>query len=242
LRPRRGLSAYTIRVIPLSLVRFGVRCLILALYRVRVLGAGHVPAQGGALLVSNHVSLMDGFLVGWAARHRHVRFMIWRPYYDHWALRGVLRALRTIPVNLGGPRAMTAAIQSARRELEAGHVVCIFAEGSVTRTGNLLPFKRGMEKIAEGLDVPVIPVHLDRVWHSIFSFAGGHFFGKTPRRWPYSVTGPPPPERPARPCRSWEARLRSSLKNRGRRCLPASCVWPDATGANWPWRIPPGAS
>ena len=184
----REFTAYTIPVIPLSLVRLGVRCMIAALYRVRVLGATNVPASGGALLVSNHVSLMDGFLVGWAARHRHVRFMIWRPYYDHWAFRGVLRALRTIPVDLGGPRAMTAAIQAARRELEAGHVVCIFAEGSVTRTGNLLPFKRGMEKIAEGLDVPVIPVHLDRVWHSIFSFAGGGFFGKTPRRWPYSVT------------------------------------------------------
>lgn len=175
-------------MIPLFLVRFGVRCLIAALYRVRVLGAANVPAQGGALLVSNHVSLMDGFLVGWAARHRHVRFMIWRPYYDHWAFRWPLRALRTIPVDLGGPRAMTAAIQAARRELQDGHVVCIFAEGSVTRTGNLLPFKRGMEKIAEGLDVPVIPVHLHGVWHSIFSFAGGSFLGNTPRRWPYSVT------------------------------------------------------
>lgn len=175
-------------MIPLFLVRFGVRCLIAALYRVRVLGAANVPAQGGALLVSNHVSLMDGFLVGWAARHRHVRFMIWRPYYDHWAFRWPLRALRTIPVDLGGPRAMTAAIQAARRELQDGHVVCIFAEGSVTRTGNLLPFKRGMEKIAAGLDVPVIPVHLNGVWHSIFSFAGGSFLGNTPRRWPYSVT------------------------------------------------------
>ena len=187
------------------MVRFGVRCLIAALYRVRVLGASHVPAQGGALLVSNHVSLMDGFLAGWAARHRHVRFMIWRPYYDHWAFLGVLRALRTIPVDLGGPRAMTAAIQAARRELEAGHVVCIFAEGSVTRTGNLLPFKRGMEKIVEGLDVPVIPVHLDRVWHSIFSFAGGQFLGKTPRRWPYPVTvsfGAPLPK----PVSAWAAR------------------------------------
>ena len=130
--------------------------------------------------------------------------MTWRPYYQHWAFRGVLRALRTIPVDLGGPRAMTAAIQSARRELEAGHVVCIFAEGSVTRTGNLLPFKRGMEKIAEGLDVPVIPVHLDRVWHSVFSFAGGQFFGKTPRRWPYPVTvsfGAPLPK----PASAWAA-------------------------------------
>jgi acyl-[acyl-carrier-protein]-phospholipid O-acyltransferase / long-chain-fatty-acid--[acyl-carrier-protein] ligase len=175
-------------VIPLFLVRFGIRCLIAALYRVRVLGAENVPARGGVLLVSNHVSLMDGFLVGWAARHRHTRFMVWRPYYEHWALRGLLRALRTIPVDLSGPRAMTAAIQSARKELEAGHVVCIFAEGSVTRTGNLLPFKRGMEKILEGLDVPAIPVHLDRVWGSVFSFAGGTFFGKRPRRWPYPVT------------------------------------------------------
>jgi len=174
--------------IPLVLVRFGVRCLIALFYRVRVLGADSIPARGGVLLVSNHVSLMDGFLVGWAARHRHVRFMIWRPYYEHWAFRGLLRALRTIPVDLTGPRAMTAAIQSARRELEAGHVVCIFAEGSVTRTGNLLPFKRGMEKVVAGLEVPVIPVHLDRVWGSIFSFAGGRFFGKSPRRWPYPVT------------------------------------------------------
>ena len=192
-------------MIPLGLVRLGVRCLIAVLYRVRVLGEKHVPARGGALLVSNHVSLMDGFLVGWAARHRHVRFMIWRPYYDHWAFRGLLRALRTIPVDLGGPRAMTAAIQSARRELEAGHVVCIFAEGSVTRTGNLLPFKRGMEKILEGLDVPAIPVHLDRVWGSIFSFVGGQFFGKRPRHWPYPVTvsfGVPLPL----PATAWAAR------------------------------------
>jgi acyl-[acyl-carrier-protein]-phospholipid O-acyltransferase/long-chain-fatty-acid--[acyl-carrier-protein] ligase len=104
---------------------------------------------------------------------------------------------------------MTAAIQSARRELEAGHVVCIFAEGSVTRTGNLLPFKRGMEKIAEGLDVPVIPVHLDRVWHSIFSFAGGQFLGKTPRRWPYLVTvsfGAPLSSTKTKPASAWAAR------------------------------------
>jgi acyl-[acyl-carrier-protein]-phospholipid O-acyltransferase / long-chain-fatty-acid--[acyl-carrier-protein] ligase len=175
-------------VIPLFLVRLGVRCLIAALYRVRVLGASNVPAQGGALLVSNHVTLMDGFLVGWAARHRHVRFMIWRPYYQHWALRGVLRALRTIPVDLTGPRAVTAAMQAARRELEAGHAVCIFTEGSVTRTGNLLPFKRGMEKIIADLDIPVIPVNLDGLWGSLFSFAGGSFFGKIQRAWPFHAT------------------------------------------------------
>ena len=54
-------------------------------------------------------------------------------------------------------------------------MVCIFAEGAISRTGNLLPFKRGLEKIVDGLDVPVIPVHLDRLWGSIFSFERGKF-------------------------------------------------------------------
>src|SRR4029077_8853443 len=52
----------------------------------------------------------------------------------------------------------------------------------------LLPFKRGMEKIVEGLEVPVIPVHLDGLWGSMFSFAGGQFFGKRPSHWPYPAT------------------------------------------------------
>jgi acyl-[acyl-carrier-protein]-phospholipid O-acyltransferase/long-chain-fatty-acid--[acyl-carrier-protein] ligase len=72
--------------------------------------------------------------------------------------------------------------------LGEGQVVCIFAEGAITRTGNLLPFKRGFERIIAGLDVPVIPVHLDRVWGSMFSFKGGRFVWKWPRRLPYPVT------------------------------------------------------
>src|ERR1041385_8175172 len=64
---------HTIAVIPLFLVRLAVRALIALFYRVRVRGEDNLPSQGGALLVSNHVSLMDGFLLGWAARRRHVR-------------------------------------------------------------------------------------------------------------------------------------------------------------------------
>src|SRR5262249_22020595 len=71
----------------------------------------------------------------------------------------------------------------------AGHVVCIFAEGAISRTGNILPFKRGVEKIMDGMDnVPVIPVHLDRLWGSIFSFERGRFFWKWPKSIPYPVT------------------------------------------------------
>src|SRR5215831_10799710 len=115
------------------------------------------------------MSHIDGFLVGACVQ----RFF---------------RATNSIPVGTHGPRDMVASIKAARAELEQGHVVCIFAEGAISRTGNMLPFKRGMEKIVDGMDVPVIPVHLDRVWGSIFSFEGGKFFWKWPKRIPYPVT------------------------------------------------------
>src|SRR5258708_10877810 len=105
--------------------------------------------------------------------------------------------LHAIPV--GGGREAVAAIRAARQELQHGHVVCIFAEGAISRTGNLLPFKRGLEKIVEGLDVPIVPVYRERVWASVFSFKGGRFLWTWPARFPYPVTvsfGAPLPATP----------------------------------------------
>src|SRR4029079_13999423 len=114
------------------------------------------------------------------------RFMVYKPYFQHWAVNPLLRMLHAIPVGEG--REALKSIDAARQELEAGHVVCIFAEGAISRTGNMLPFKRGLERIVEGLDVPIVPVYLDRVWGSVFSFERGRFLWKMPRRVPYPVT------------------------------------------------------
>ena len=170
-----------------AVVRFLLHCILRCFYKFKVVRADRIPAKGPALIVSNHVSFLDGFLISWAAYHRPVSFMIWRPYYEHWASRWFMRYLHLIPVDTNGPRGVVQSIKAARAELEAGHVVCIFSEGSITRIGNMLPFKRGMEKIVEGLDIPIVPVHLDRLWGSYFSFRGGHFFGKR-TRLPYPVT------------------------------------------------------
>src|SRR5262249_3090958 len=96
--------------------------------------------------------------------------------------------MRAIPTGAGGARGAVESVRKARAELQAGHVVCIFAEGAISRTGNMLPFRRGVEHILAGLDVPVIPVHLDQVWGSIFSFKGGNVFWKWPTRFFYPVT------------------------------------------------------
>jgi acyl-[acyl-carrier-protein]-phospholipid O-acyltransferase/long-chain-fatty-acid--[acyl-carrier-protein] ligase len=178
-------SVYVLSVVPEFLVRFCLWLLTHTIYRIRIEGQQHVPARGPALLVCNHLSHVDGALVG-ASIQRFVRFLVYKPYYEHWAVNPLLKMLRAIPVGAG--REAVRAIQAARQELQNGHVVCIFAEGAISRTGNLLPFKRGLEKIVDGLDVPIVPVYLDRVWGSVFSFKGGRFLGKWPARFPYPVT------------------------------------------------------
>jgi acyl-[acyl-carrier-protein]-phospholipid O-acyltransferase / long-chain-fatty-acid--[acyl-carrier-protein] ligase len=156
-------------------------------FKVRIVGQENLPLHGPALLVSNHVTYADGFLITFCVKPM-VRFMVWTPFFRIPGMNWVLRTIKAIPVGLGGPRETREAILRARGELESGHIVGIFPEGSISRTGRLLPFKRGMEKIVEGLDVPILPVHLDGLWGSIFSFEGGRFFWKWPRQMPHPVT------------------------------------------------------
>ena len=86
------------------------------------------------------------------------------------------------------PREMIQSLRTATQALKDGEVVCIFPEGQMTRIGQMLPFRRGMERIVKGIDVPIIPVNLGGVWGSIFSFERGRFLWKLPRRIPYPVT------------------------------------------------------
>ena len=180
-------TAYIVTIVPDYLVRFVLWLLTHSLFRIRINGQENVPFHGPALLVANHMSHVDGLLIG-ACVQRFIRFMVWKPIYEMKALHWLLRRTNAIPVGAGGPRDMVESIRAARREIAAGHIVCIFAEGAISRTGNMLPFRRGMEKIVEGTEVPIIPVHLDRLWGSIFSFASGKFFWKWPTRIPYPVT------------------------------------------------------
>jgi acyl-[acyl-carrier-protein]-phospholipid O-acyltransferase/long-chain-fatty-acid--[acyl-carrier-protein] ligase len=181
-----GATAYIVTVVPDFLVRFILWMLTHTIFKIRIVGQENVPFRGPALLVANHTAHVDGLLIG-ACVQRFIRFLVWRPYYEMRGIHGVLRLMKAIPVGTGR-RDTVEMLQRARQELVDGHVVCIFAEGAISRTGNLLPFKHGLERIAQGLDVPIIPVHLDRLWGSIFSFERGKFFWKRPKHVPYPVT------------------------------------------------------
>lgn len=169
------------------LVRLPLWILRHTLYRVRVHGVEHVPATGAALIVSNHVSHIDALVI-LAAQRRQIRFLAWAPFLGVPLLRWILRLGRVIPIaGSAGPRAIIQALRLASDALAQGEVVCIFAEGGITRTGFLLPFQRGLEQILKRTPAPIIPVCLDHIWGSIFSYQGRRFFWKLPQRVPYEV-------------------------------------------------------
>jgi acyl-[acyl-carrier-protein]-phospholipid O-acyltransferase/long-chain-fatty-acid--[acyl-carrier-protein] ligase len=172
---------------PLAFLRLVLFLATHTFYRLRVTGREHVPVKGGALLVPNHVSFVDGLLVI-ASLDRPVRFLVDASFFERPLVGRALRAIGAIPIgSAGGPRMILRAFRDAGKHLDDGHLVCIFAEGQITRTGMMNAFRRGMQRIVKGRDAPVIPVHLDGVWGSIFSFAGGHFVAKVPERIPYPV-------------------------------------------------------
>jgi len=183
---------------PESLVRAFLWLVTHTFYRVRVCGLEYVPRDCGALLVSNHVSFVDWLLLMVAA-DRPVRFLISQEFYESPWLGPLVRVARVIPIPSGvRPREVLQALRRCGDTIRAGDVVCVFAEGGITRTGELRPFQRGFEKIMREVEAPIVPVALAGVWGSIFSFERGRFFWKWPRQLRLPVTvafgHPLPPE------------------------------------------------
>ena len=184
-------AVLSFQIVPDFTARFVIWLLTHTIYRIQVLGAENIPQRGAALLVANHVTFVDGFLITACVR-RFTRFMVYDAWYDKFP--ALFKWIKAIRVPDGTRRAIIYTISAAREQLEQGHVVCIFAEGSLTRTGNLAEFQRGLERIVKGLDIPVIPLHLGGVWGSIFSLDSRASLWRSLRKWPYPVTmafGPP---------------------------------------------------
>lgn len=178
---------YIVCLIPQATIRFLVWLASRTVYRVKVYGREHLPETGGAALVPNHVSWIDGVLL-LLASSRPIRMIVWAGNFEKQSMLQRLADLFGAIMISSKPKEIVKALRTAKQAIKNGELVCIFPEGGITRTGMLQPFKPGVMKIIDGTDAPVIPVYLDGLWGSIFSFDGGKFFWKWPKRWPYPIS------------------------------------------------------
>jgi acyl-[acyl-carrier-protein]-phospholipid O-acyltransferase/long-chain-fatty-acid--[acyl-carrier-protein] ligase len=154
--------------------------LVRLLYRVQTVGQERLP-RGGFLLLPNHITWVDALIL-LIACPRPIRFMIAEEFYRNRWLHPFLHLVRCIPIT---PRKAKDAMRLAAEMIRDGEIVCVFPEGELTRSGVLGGLRRGYELIARQAEAPVVPVWLDQLWGSIFSFQGGRFFLKWPRHFPY---------------------------------------------------------
>lgn len=163
----------------IRLVRsFGQLC-----FRIRSSGAENIPHQGGALLVANHVSYLDFVLVVCAIR-RPVRFVMNADIFNKPLLKPILEALHCVPVHpRNGKNDLNAFNEAVANLVNSGELVAIFPEGTVTRTGQMLEFKKGIEHLTKLIRTVVIPIHLDGVGGSPFSFHGRKKIGLLQGKW-----------------------------------------------------------
>lgn len=188
-----GLPGLFVTLLPL-LVRPVVSFVIGMGYRIRGIGVESLPPAGAALLVVNHVTWLDGFFV-LVACPRRIKALVNADYVNMPVVRWLARRTGIIPVPATGPRAQRAAISAAREALDAGELVVIFPEAQLTRNGRTGAFHRGLEAIVSGREwIPVIPVFLDNLWGSRFSFGRRQSTTATRRRGRRVVSvvfGPP---------------------------------------------------
>jgi len=163
-------AVYIYTLVPEFLLRFVDWILINTLYRITTRGLENIPEQGAALLVCNHVSFMDPLIILGSIR-RPVRFVMYYKIFNIPVLKWLFSAAKAIPIagQREDPEILARAFDEIDRELAAGHLVCVFPEGGITRDGTLQPFRPGVEKALAQRPVPVVPMALRGLWGSIFS-------------------------------------------------------------------------
>ena len=176
---------FSTKLLPQHFIRFTLLSVLRIFYRQKVLHAERMPESGGVLLVPNHVTYIDAFILT-AASPRPIRFLMHDSYFEK---RGVLRhfvkIFDTVPISAHRAKE---AISIAAEAVAEGSVVCIFPEGQLTRSGSMNELKRGFEMIGRKANCPVMPVYMDGLWGSIFSYERGRLFKKIPYSIPYGVT------------------------------------------------------
>ncbi len=182
-----AVAVYIYSLVPEFMLRFVAWLLIHSFYRLRQSGIENIPEEGPAVLISNHVSFVDPLVIA-AASRRPIRFVMDHRIHRMPLIGFIFRHMRAIPIAPAREDAamMEAAFEEVAQALGAGELVAIFPEGRITDTGELYPFRPGVQRIVGRTPVPVIPMALQGLWGSFFSRKDGPAMSRPLRRGIFS--------------------------------------------------------
>ncbi len=191
-----AVAIYIYGLVPEFLLRFIAWMLVHAVYRLKQRGVEHIPHEGAALIVCNHVSFVDPVIL-MGVSPRPIRFVMDHRIFRTPIISFVFRHSRAIPIAPAkeDPEMMERAFAEVSRALDEGELVGIFPEGVITDTGDLYPFRPGVTRILQRNPVPVVPLALQGLWGSFFSRKDGPAMTRPFRRGFFSkiaVVGAPP--------------------------------------------------
>jgi len=169
-----AVAIYIYTLVPEFLMRFLVWLLVHGIYRLKTEGTEHIPEAGPALIACNHVSYVDALVIT-AASARPIRFIMDHRIFKIPLLNFIFREGRAIPIaSAREDRPMLErAYEEVAKALADGELVGIFPEGSITKTGEIMPFKGGVSRILARTPVPVVPMAVRGLWHSFLSRKDG---------------------------------------------------------------------
>jgi 1-acyl-sn-glycerol-3-phosphate acyltransferase len=165
-----AVALYIYALVPEFLMRFMAWLLIHSVYRLRKTGLEHIPEEGAAIVVCNHVSYVDALVISAGCR-RPIRWVMDHRIFRLPLLSFFFRTAGAIPIAPAKEDAalLERAYGRIAEELAAGELVGIFPEGRLTADGDMAEFRGGIMRILERNPVPVVPMALSGLWRSLFA-------------------------------------------------------------------------
>jgi len=179
-------AVLAVRAAPRATLRILVSGIVNAIWRFRVVGVERIPATGPLVIVANHLSWLDGFLLPIACP-RPVRMVVYGPNIRGRLLNRLAEQWRFILFE-PKPKSIARALRAIHEGLAQGDCIGIFCEGGISRTGQLMGFKRGLDWLLSRVESPILPASIDGLWGSLLTFSEGRYFTKWPRRVRRTIT------------------------------------------------------
>lgn len=170
-------------LIPRDFLKMFVNIIIRLFYRFSVNGSENLPKNGPYIIVANHLSFIDPFVIAAGIPHPPC-YVMDMDYYVIPVFKQICDIGKAIPITPKkiDPHALDRAFLLMEKRIEEGEVVALFPEAFITRDGEMIPFKDGFVRLAKEMKVPVVPIAITGLWGSWFTRSNGKALSGFPLR------------------------------------------------------------